>query len=624
MLNLPLKMHARRTDMHLSISSGHSFSTLKPNAAGLSPRFPPGRHGAFLGPSPPASPALPSLLPRHGKKPTPAAHKTLKRVLITFGAVLVLGWLAVQAFSGRFVTRELGSSDPPRYEMVPDSALPDEPAAIIVTDALGKNRWTVSIPQSYAFPLKPHYYREICTQVDEISVHLAELGVASKFRTRHLDYYHEDPNFIDVSEAERQGLLGHARAGSGDDGSKGGAQRVCKQSLTYVLETSDAGLGSSLMGLWMAYGLAKKEGRSFFVDDSRWPYGKYSTYFKAAPAPGCAPPPASHRLPCPHSAAHLVVSAATFEHTFGHQFHEEFEDPKKMGVMRQEPIFALARAGYEDLFLLADTGDAAYAKERNETLMNQIREHGGLAVGLHVRRGDKHPWEVEYSSDYLPLTRYIDEARQILVDTFDRSDRAEHHDLKSRGLEAIANTRLASVLPHKKQRSIKHDGDSSASKILLASDDPDIYNLQEVSHAVRAQDHIMLASKTALEQANPGQPKNKYIDEIHGWEGGFYRDVFWGLGSDETSAISGGSSEGDQDKQRPPPTEGAIALRAMVGRAYLLDLAVLSASDYVVCGVSAMGCRLLAVMMGWDKAIVQRQWRNVDGVSSFDWTSIVW
>lgn len=541
----------------------------------------------------------------------------------------MLGWLAIQAFSGRPIIRELGNEGA-QYEMVPDSSLPDEPAAVIVTDVQGKTRWTVSIPHRYDFPLKPDHYREICKQVDEMSMHIADLGMGSKFHRRHLEYYGEDPNFLDVADAESQSILSIARAGSGKKESGKGGMGVCKRSMTYVLETSDAGIGSSLMGLWMAYGLAKKEGRAFFVDDTRWPYGKYNTLFKPAPVVDCAPPPTSHRLPCPRSAAHLVVSAATIQHTFGNQFHEEFEDPKKIGVMRQEPIFALARTGYEDLFHLADDGDTKYALDKNTTLMSRTRSEGGVVLGLHVRRGDKHPWEFQYSKDYLPLMRYMDEAKQILAETYESDDVAERADGAghshayapgSRALDAIANTRLAQALPIGKASSAErrpkaHDSAGAiASKMLLASDDPDVYDNPEVSGTTRAQDRIVLASKTALEKANADQPKNQYIDEIHGWEGGFFKDVFWGLGQDTNAASAAIPEE---------PSDAALALRAMVGRAYLLDLAVLAESDYVVCGVSAMGCRLLAVMMGWEKAIVQKGWRNIDSVSSFEWTGIVW
>jgi hypothetical protein len=47
-------------------------------------------------------------------------------------------------------------------------------------------------------------------------------------------------------------------------------QDVCETTMTFVLETSDAGFGKTLMMLWTAYGLAQKEGRDFFIDESRW------------------------------------------------------------------------------------------------------------------------------------------------------------------------------------------------------------------------------------------------------------------------------------------------------------------------------------------------------------------
>jgi len=63
-------------------------------------------------------------------------------------------------------------------------------------------------------------------------------------------------------------------------------------------------------------------------------------------------------------------------------------------------------------------------------------------------------------------------------------------------------------------------------------------------------------------------------------------------------------------------------MRVLLGRAYLLDLAVLGQADRIVCGVSSNTCRILAVMMGWDKAIEKGMWRNIDG--DFDWGDIVW
>jgi hypothetical protein len=55
----------------------------------------------------------------------------------------------------------------------------------------------------------------------------------------------------------------------------------------------------------------------------------------------------------------------------------------------------------------------------------------------------------------------------------------------------------------------------------------------------------------------------------------------------------------------------------------MMDLAVISeASDAVVCTVSAVGCRLLAVMMGWQSAMEEGNWVNIDG--GYGWMGLEW
>ena len=88
---------------------------------------------------------------------------------------------------------------------------------------------------------------------------------------------------MDVQEAEEHGLLPVKQ----DDGTIPSQQtsdvaersstkhlptdeKICEKSLTHVLETTDAGMGKTLMSLWLSYGLAQKEGRPFFIDDSNW------------------------------------------------------------------------------------------------------------------------------------------------------------------------------------------------------------------------------------------------------------------------------------------------------------------------------------------------------------------
>jgi hypothetical protein len=167
------------------------------------------------------------------------------------------------------------------WEMVGGSQLPHEPVALALQDAKGKMRWTVSIPSDYEFPLRPAQYRDICHQSMEVSKEIRQEAKASAgFAKRMLNYYQQDQYYIDVQEAEQQGLLPPSKAAGRpkgfveDEAIKDGISteglKVCEKTLTYVMETEDAGFGNTLMRLWMSYGLAKAEKRAFFIDDTRW------------------------------------------------------------------------------------------------------------------------------------------------------------------------------------------------------------------------------------------------------------------------------------------------------------------------------------------------------------------
>lgn len=318
-------------------------------------------------------------------------------------------------------------------------------------------------------------------------------------------------------------------------------------------------------------------------------YGKYTSYFHPPPVPKCRPPPRHQMLPCPHHARHLVVSAATVTSTFGGAFNEYYEDPRKMEVYRLKPIFQFARQGYEALFKLSSADDD-YVSGRVDVLKNQTeipapKEGNGMIIGLHVRRGDRHPYEFQYSDSYVPLDRYSDKARELLQTAY-----------KSGSSENMAA--------------------EMHSLMVVASDDPDVYYSEEFSHAARAQEFIALASKSPSSTPASGDhaPIRRFVEEAVGWEGGFFSGMFWSLGR---TSVPGTATT------HVPPTEAALHLRELVGRAYLLDLAVLGrVSDKLVCTVSAMGCRLLGVMMGWDRAIVEKGWVNIDG--DFDWRGVSW
>lgn len=302
-------------------------------------------------------------------------------------------------------------------------------------------------------------------------------------------------------------------------------------------------------------------------------------------------------LPCPHHARHLIASAATASSIFGGAFHDAYEDARKMEVYRQKPIFELARHGFEVLFQLS-SDDREYVDKRVSDLRSKILSSdedgtGGMIVGVHVRHGDKHPYEFQYRDSYVPLDRYSNKAHELVLQRFNNSG---------------------------------SDGDQIAGAenhniVIVASDDPEVYESEEFSHAVRAQEQIRLASKQNLQRPNPTGTSGmrNFVDESIGWEGGFFAGMFWSLGKPSSVPVTAAETP----DTTLPPTQEALRLRELVGRAYLMDLTVLGQiSDKVVCTVSATGCRLLAVMMGWEKSIEQGGFVNIDG--DFEWRGVSW
>lgn len=278
------KMHARRNP-NLFIQSTAAYSQLTPpvlsatSGAFLSPNL--DRRG-LLSRSPPASPSLPSLIPRHGKKqPQPSHNRLIKRVLIGGLALIFLLWLVVRQLHASAQSSASYDADGEEWEMAGGTQLPQEPSVVAMADNTGKMRWTVSIPSNFDFPLRPSQYRDICHQAGEVSRDIRQDARAtSGFAKRMLNYYQKDQYYIDVQEAEEQALLPPAKASGRPkgfveddmiaDGFSTTGLKVCDKTLTYVMETEDAGFGNSLMRLWMSYGLAKAENRTFFIDDSRW------------------------------------------------------------------------------------------------------------------------------------------------------------------------------------------------------------------------------------------------------------------------------------------------------------------------------------------------------------------
>lgn len=575
----------------------------------------------FTPDSPLPSPSLPSIIPRHGKKPSPRWPRRAWQVFSWVIGVVLIIWFGFSWQQSERLPLALSHvhTEGDRLEIVGSDDLPKGPSPVMVMDQRGRSRWTISIPHNLEFPLPPSAYNRLCSQAAELSHNVENIKnnkPASTPHAAHHAYYWNDKNFMDIPDAERNGLLPHSRyhklSQNGVGVVGGGVYTespdvpVCEKSLTYVMQTDDAGMGATLMGLWMSYGLAQYEGRAFFVDDTNWAYGRYTTYFKHPPMPSCRPPPQPQRVPCPHQAKHLLISSATTSWAFGHGFNEKFEDGHGRGVQRQKKIFGFLRSGYEALFHLKGN-DARYLELRTEELNRSIRRKGGIEVGVHVRHGDCHPMEFQYQKSYLPLATYTDAAYDMMI-----------------SFHGHSATPAAS-------------SGQETSKILIASDDPDVYSAAEMSDAEKAQSMISLVSKTVLDAATAAKGGTAgMMDGNIGWEGGFFPDMFWSLGAPPPPRAEGSPPASKNEPHLRPrsmevtdtesfrfhPSKEALRLRELVGRAYLLDLAVLGQADAVVCGVSSIGCRLLAVMLGWDKAIEQERWKNVDG--TWHWKGIIW
>ncbi|KAI1811628.1 hypothetical protein GGS20DRAFT_89300 [Poronia punctata] len=592
----------------LNLRRAASYQGEKGPSSSTSSRF---TFNHLLFASPPPSPGLPALVPRPRKSSAaPRPSRVLRLVVWAAGlaAAFMLVKALLQGHTWPTVARR-GFTNEREYEMAVQNELPDFPTPIAITDTHGRSRWTVSIPPISGFPLPMKDYADLCAKCPEAAAQARELQGRSKPSQETLrDYYYEDPYFMDVREAEKWGMLpglegkawtatveaqnghliGERKYGSAD-------METCRRSLTFVLETSDAGLGPTLMMLWMAYGLAQKENRAFFIDDSRWAYGKYTEMFNPPPVNNCKAPPRHQMIPCPRNAKHLVVSAATAADTFGESFNTEYEDTKRTDISRERAVYDLARAGYDALFLL-NVDDEPYVRKRVKELREKAsvprgNYNDGTIIGVHVRQGDVHPYEYQYNGAYIPLEQYTLKARELID--------ARHNSSTPLGGEDVVA----------KQHSF----------MVVASDNPEVYESEEFVDSYRAQEQIKLAGKQQPEPAKPNRAMMyKFIDEGFGWEGGFFASMFWNLGR---TTFHNAEAPGDELQEAEETSADAVRLRSLIGRAYVMDLAVLGeVSDVVVCTMSAMGCRLLAVMMGWDKAMAHQNWVNIDG--DFMWTGI--
>jgi hypothetical protein len=515
--------------------------------------------------------------------------------------LLIFGLLALWRcfFGERFRSLHLTTSHgEPTITTISGGTIPNEPTALVVTYPNEHSRWTISIPHNTSFPLPDRHHINMCSQSVQLRAEMEKPSHTKHTRSwwRRNGYNVPDPTYLDILEAEQAGLLPESHPSS----------NVCARSLTYVLGPNDASFGTSLLHLWLAYGLAKKEGRAFFLDDSHWAWGKFGAYFIPPAAPTCGKPPPQHIVPCPHSARHIVITSGTAQFAFGDEFKAAYTPPRRPHFRHRslssssDPIFDLMRDGYSALFHLTGE-DSLYASSRIAALQSDAE--GGALIGVQVRRGDLHPFEAQYSRDYLPLSRYISAAEEMCSSL----------DPPSPGDKKLNERKCTLALSSDDPSLLIH---------ATSSGDHRISDISPGTTLQRAQNRIHLATKAALDASSPVHPLRtpgsafaKHLPENSGWEGGFYPGLFFSIGANPSTARSSATDDW------PVVDAQAMALRQMVGRAYVLDLAVLgSASDGVVCGVGSATCRVLGVMMMGSDDGEDGRWRNVDlGRKGWSW-----
>ncbi|KMU92287.1 LOW QUALITY PROTEIN: hypothetical protein CIHG_09971 [Coccidioides immitis H538.4] len=414
--------------------------------------------------SPLPSPSLPSTFPP--RAPRSSDLRVLKpwwRLSLILGCCLTVTWLTFSIWHIEGAVVACQSHGENARESFGSNTLPDTPGPIMIKDERGRTRWTVSIPPDHIVPLSPSTYARICMETWDLAAHVS---LITNTKSRTIDgqlyrFHYQDKNFIDIVDAQELGLLpsnyptqfpAKTMAGLGRQEHSTEDLPPCKKSLTFVLESDDAGFGVALMGLWMAYGLAKEEGRAFFIDDSNWAYGKYTTYFKAPP------------LPTSDTMSLTGASSTGFAVYFAGYSQISANGLKAdIKLALTKPIFSLLRTGYENLFLLSDTDNAFYRKR----IMQLRTDRQGVQVGIHIRRGDCHPLEFQYENSYIPLDVYTQRAEELVK------------SLTAQSLsQAAKNTTI------------------------VASDDPDVYLAPEMRHVRKAQSYISLISKSTLGTAS--------------------------------------------------------------------------------------------------------------------------
>ncbi|KAL6309448.1 hypothetical protein BKA93DRAFT_357908 [Sparassis latifolia] len=219
-----------------------------------------------------------------------------------------------------------------------------------------------------------------------------------------------------------------------DDVSNGGRGRVCRASITYMLD-GQVGLAADLALMAQVAGIARQRNRTFLVDDTYWNRGKWTNHFEEVrklqpgPEPGCRAPPPEELVACPRTARHWVVNSRTAKYHLGHPYSEEYEDPYSLGINRVKPIFerglhsfletirpnaqnmALIQAARSEIASILDLHPVSNTSMESDNHPEKLRAHSDPYIAVHIRRGDRKAESWAFHKSYVPLEHYVTAAR---------------------------------------------------------------------------------------------------------------------------------------------------------------------------------------------------------------------
>ncbi|KAI8449369.1 hypothetical protein BY996DRAFT_4589314 [Phakopsora pachyrhizi] len=422
------------------------------------------------------------------------------------------------------------------------------------------------------FPFSPDHYYSQCLipeegayEIGETASEKSDFGRTNRSMIGSTEIYIHSPYFSSTAEErdEEKNVFYSSVDQNGD--------KICEKTLTYLLD-DDYGFAFHLNAITMAAALAKSDSRSFFISDSQWDRGTWGKYFKPSTEVKCRPPPPDEMRGCPRTTKHWIITSAILAYHFSPQeFGVAFgnedasdevleEDVKGIIPYQRQPIFEMARKSFFELFILNDLIREIIYQTKQEIIDSNIwgsKKNNKLSpyISVHIRKGDRHPFDPSHKLDYLPVTDYVD-AINSTWNILRQSD---------------------STLP-------------DSPNVYLASDTPLILDV------------IKAASPRKWRYFHLSQARSKNLSTIaHPHE---YSQMHF-----HAHVLS----------EREDYTRGQIVDMAFLGGGWPLDngKVALTSKDLekplsTICTVSSNICQFAALQLGWEDAFEHLMWINLD------------